>query len=401
MMNVLVADRLADSALDALRAIGAQVTNEPGLTSDTLADAVADCEVLVVRSTEVSAEVLQRARQLSLVVRAGAGVNTIDVAAASGLGIHVANCPGTNAAAVAELTIGLLVAADRQIVNACRDLRAGQWRKKFYGQARGLRGRTLGLLGFGSIGKAVAQAALGLGMHVQVWSRSLTPEVAERYGVERCEHAIDVARADAVSVHLALTDETRHVVNKAFLAAMSPGAILINTSRGPLVDTVALREAIAEKTLRVGLDVFENEPSGGEGTFEDTSLAESLTGTPHIGASTDQTSEAIAAEVVRMITQFAATGVVSNSVNLCARADASHTMVIRHYNRVGVLASVLDGLREERINVQEMENKIFDGEKAAVCTLSLDGCPSRDLRNRLEAEDAILQILLHASDSPT
>ncbi|MEM8677778.1 MAG: NAD(P)-dependent oxidoreductase [Planctomycetota bacterium] len=395
MVNVLIADRLADSALEALTALGAEVTNQPGLSADDLSLAIQDFEVLVVRSTKVTRETLEQGRHLSLVVRAGAGVNTIDVASASGLGIHVANCPGTNAAAVAELTIGLLVAADRQIVNACRDLRAGKWLKKAYGHARGLRGRTLGLLGFGAIGQAVAAAAHGLGMHVKVWSRSLTDDVAERHGVERCVQPIDVADSDAVSIHLAATDQTRHMVDANFLAAMPTGAILLNTSRGPLVDTEALRQAIAERSLRVGLDVFEQEPSGGEAEFEDTALASMLTGTPHIGASTDQTSEAIAAEVVRIIREFATTGAVHHSVNLCDKADAAHTLVIRHYNRVGVLAGVLDGLREEQINVQQMENKIFDGKAAAVCTLSLDGCPSRELLDRLEAQDVILQVMLH------
>ncbi|MFH0794543.1 MAG: NAD(P)-dependent oxidoreductase, partial [bacterium] len=273
-MKVLIADRLSDKTVADLKKLGAEVVVNTALTEDNLGEALGDVEVLIVRSKKVKAPAIAAAPQLSLIIRAGAGVNTIDLAAASSRGIHVANCPGKNTDAVAELAIGLLIAADRRIVAATNDLSAGKWRKKEYGKATGLKGRTLGILGLGGIGKAVARRAQGLEMKVVAWSRSLTEEAAEELGVGFCASPEALARqSDAVSVHLALKPETKHIINKAFLDQMKNGAILINASRGEVVDTTALKEAIRAKKLRVGLDVFENEPTGGEDTFADTELA--------------------------------------------------------------------------------------------------------------------------------
>jgi len=397
-MRILIADKLSDTTVDSLRQLGADVTVEPNLSADDLPRHLADVNVLIVRSTKVTAAAIDAGGQLSLIIRAGAGVNTIDVAAASSRGIYVTNCPGKNSAAVAELTIGLLIACDRRIPDASADLRTGRWRKKEYGNAAGLQGRTLGLLGQGMIGKAVAPRARGLGMKIVAWSRSLTPEAAEDAGIELVDVPWKVAQfADAVSIHLAYSPELRHIVGKEFLTAMKDGAILINTSRGELVDTAALKAAIREKKLRVGLDVYENEPAGGDAEFADTELAGLLAAaTPHVGASTEEASEAIAAEVVRIVGEFRRTGKPPNTVNLCERTPATHSLVIRHFNRVGVLAGVLDCLREEGINVEEMENTIFDGAQAACCTLQLDTSPSPETIARLHASADILQVTLEA-----
>jgi D-3-phosphoglycerate dehydrogenase len=339
--------------------------------------------------------VIEAAPQLSLIIRAGAGVDTIDLAAASARGIYVANCPGRNTPAVAELAIGLVIAADRRIVDATVAMRRGEWRKKEFGKARGLAGRTLGILGFGPIGRATAKRAAGLEMKVVAWSRSLTAELADQSGVAYAATPEALASAsDAVSIHLALTPETKQIVGKRFLDAMRPGAILVNTSRGGLVDTQALRTAIAKKGLRVGLDVFDDEPAEGESAWADKNLAELATCTPHIGASTGQASEAIAAEVVRIVEVFLKTGHPAGMVNLCARSPATHRLVVRHYNRVGVLAAVLDGLREEGINVEEMENLIFAGANAACCSMFLDRAPSGELLATLRQAPNVLHAVL-------
>ncbi len=392
-MKVLLADKLAPRAVTGLQDLGLKVDSQPDLTAETLPTSVRDVDILVVRSTKVTSQTLQSAPQLGLVIRAGSGVNTIDVETASRLGVHVANCPGKNADAVAELTIGLLIAADRRIVNATCDLRSGSWRKKEYGNARGLKTRRLGLLGFGAIGQSVARRALGLEMEVSAWSRSLNDQQAARCGVQYGGDPLRMAReCDAISIHLPLTDDTRHVVNAEFMNAMPDGAILINTSRGELVDTSELAAIIAAKQLRVALDVFENEPAGGECDFAATQLAGLVTCTPHIGASTDQTSEAIADEVVRIVREYLASGRPPGSVNLCEKSSADHQLVVRHLNQVGVLASVLDGLKREQINIEEMENTIFAGEFAASCTMRLDGSPSAELLSMFEAMDAILKV---------
>ena len=398
-MNVLIADKLSSDTVSALEKLGLQVEVRGDLDAATLPDAMGSVDILVVRSTKVTTAAIQAAPRLSLIIRAGAGVDTIDLATASNRGIYVANCPGKNTAAVAELAIGLLVAADRRIVDATLAMRNGSWRKKEFGKARGLAGRTLGILGFGAIGKAVARRAAGLGMKVVAWSRSLTPQEAEAQAVGYAASPKQLAAAcDAVSIHLALTPETRHLVGSEFLDALRPGAILINTSRGPLVDTTALRAAIAAKHLRVGLDVFEDEPAGGEAGWADIDLASLVTCTPHVGASTDQASEAVAAEVVHIVERFVKTGHPAGTVNLCAHSPAKFRLMVRHLNRVGVLAHVLSSLREEGINVEEVENTIFAGAAAACCSTLLDQCPSETLVESLRNNADIMHVTLNPWD---
>jgi D-3-phosphoglycerate dehydrogenase len=396
-MKVLIADKLSQKTEQALRELGATLEVQADLTADDLPAAIGDAQVLVVRSTKVTAATIAAGKKLSLIVRAGAGVNTIDVEAANQRGIYVTNCPGKNSAAVAELAIGLLIACDRRIVNATNDLRGGQWRKKEYGKSRGLRGRTLGVIGVGTIGKEVIRRAHGLGMHVVAWSRSLNETLASELGVTYCASPLEVARhSDAVSIHVAAAPETTKLVGREFLDAMKNGAILVNAARGEIVDRDALLDAIQRKGLRVGLDVFADEPKPGEAPFEDTQLAQLVTATPHTGASTDEASEAIADEVVRIVRTFRETGKPVNTVNMCARSPATHSLVVRHYNRVGVLASILDLLREEGINVEEMENTIFAGAQAACCTLQLDTPPSDKVLATLGRHDAILQVSLES-----
>jgi D-3-phosphoglycerate dehydrogenase len=396
-MKVLIADKLSKSTEEALEKLGATIDVQPDLGPDTLPAAIGDAHVLVVRSTKVTAATIDAGSQLSLIIRAGAGVNTIDVQEASERGIYVTNCPGKNSAAVAELAIGLLIACDRRIVAASNDLRDGKWRKKEYGKARGLRGRTLGILGVGMIGREVICRAQGLGMNVVAWSRSLDENRAAELGVEYMATPLDVARrSDAISLHIAVTPETTGMVNDEFLGLMKDGAILINASRGDIVDHQALAKAIAQKGLRVGLDVFADEPKQGEAPFDNTELARLVTATPHIGASTDEASEAIAEEVVRIVRLFRETGKPANTVNMCARSPATHSLVVRHFNRVGVLANVLDLLREEGINVEETENTIFEGAKAACCTFLLDAPPSYSAITSKKKNDAILQVSLES-----
>ena len=394
-MKILVADKLSEKAVASLKDLGAEVTVNPDLGSDDLSGFLEDSEILIVRSTRVTAAAMEAAQNLSVIIRAGAGVNTIDLEYASNHGIYVTNCPGKNTDAVAELVIGLLLAADRRIVSAGRDLQQGKWRKKEYGKARGLKARVFGIIGLGSIGKAVAKRAQGLEMQVVAWSRSLTKETAEQLGIEYCPTPRELARqADAVSVHLAYHDETRYFVNEDFLNQMKDGAIFINASRGEIVDTQALKSAMEKKNLRVALDVFENEPAGGESDFGDRELAAMATCTPHIGASTDQAAEAIADEVVRIVQAYRDTGKPANTVNIREKTCAITNLVVRHYNRVGVLAGVLDELRNEGVNIEEMENTIFNGSDAASCTLRLDDIPSEVLVEKIGQDKNIIQAFL-------
>ncbi|HEY9167290.1 MAG TPA: NAD(P)-dependent oxidoreductase [Candidatus Kryptonia bacterium] len=395
-MKVLIADKLSDKTVATLKDLGAEVEVNADLSAEDLPGAIGNSDVLVVRSTRVLPRTIEAGKNLSLIVRAGAGVNTIDLAAANSRGIYVSNCPGKNTEAVAELAIGLLIAADRQIANSTRDLRSGSWKKKDYGKAKGLKDRVIGIVGFGSIGKAVARRALSLDMKVVIWSRSMTNELAESLNVECISDLKDLARiSDAVSIHVAYDkNSTHHLIDKTFLESMKNGAILVNTSRGEVVDTTALKDAIKSKKLRVGLDVFEHEPAGGDAQFEDTELAGLVTATPHIGASTDQASEAIADEVVNIVRSFKEKGVPLNTVNIRARSSATQSLVVRHYNKVGVLAGILDKIKASGINVEEMTNIIFDNSKAACCTLLLDAAPSIEIIDQMKKDGNIIEVAL-------
>ena len=392
-MKILIADKLSPKAIAALEKIGADITSSPNLKAEELSEAIGNANILIVRSTKVFAETIETGKSLELIIRAGAGVNNIDLEKASSSGVYVANCPGKNSDAVAELALGHIIACDRRIVDASLDLRSGNWKKKAYQNAAGLKGRTLGIIGLGSIGRALAKLAKGLDMRVIAWSRSLTPDKADKLDLVYCESIDEVAaNADVISVHLAVTPDTKHLLNTKFFNKMKDEAIFVNTSRGEIVDTAALHKAIDEKALRVGLDVFENEPGSGLAEFDQTDLAGSITCTPHIAASTNQASEAIADEVVRIVDSLIKTGKPINAVNSRDKTEDGTILMIRHYNRVGVLASVLDALREAGINVEDMENNIFNGSAAAIASLKLDKTPSVDVINQISSNEFIIQI---------
>jgi D-3-phosphoglycerate dehydrogenase len=392
-MRVLIADSFERSGIDALTAAGMDVTVDPQLSGSSLAEAVASQQpdVLVVRSTKVPEEVLA-AGPLKLVVRAGAGYNTIDVAAASKRGIYVSNCPGKNSIAVAELAFGLVLALDRRIVDNAMDLRGGHWNKSAYSKAAGLYGRTLGLIGVGGIGSAMIARAKGFGMKVVAWSRSLTPERAEELGILALASPLAVAEtADVVSVHVALNDGTRGLCGADFFDAMKPGALFVNTSRGEVVDEAELAKAIEHKGVRAGLDVYADEPSGGSGDYTGSiGKSSGVYGTHHIGASTAQAQEAIAAEAVRIITVFAATGDVPNAVNIAVTTPAVCALSVRHLDRPGVLAACLDAISRAGINVQGMSNTVFAGAEAAVATISLEVVPSDELLETIRSAEYVL-----------
>ncbi|MCO4747994.1 MAG: ACT domain-containing protein [Proteobacteria bacterium] len=395
-MRVLIADKLPDQARVRLAAAGCEVRLMPTLSGETLTAELGDFdpEVLMVRSTKVTAAHFECAARLGLVVRAGAGVNTIDLAAASSAGVYVSNCPGKNADAVAELTIGLLIACDRRIPDNVADLRRGEWNKGEYSKAAGLAGRTLGILGTGSIGLAVARRALAMDMEVLAWSRSLTPERAAEIGLRYYPTPEDVARrSHALSVHLALSPETRGFVSDSILGELRRGAIFLNTSRAEVVDEAALRVRLDDGALMAGLDVFSDEPSAKTGPFSHPLAAHPrVYGTHHIGASTTQAQEAVAAEACRVVELYASTGSAPNCVNIARRSTARHILVVRHRDRVGVLAAVLGALSEAHINVGAMENQHFDGGDGAMARIHVDAAPNAALRARLAALDHVLAV---------
>ncbi len=393
-MKILIADKLSDACNKALEEKGHEVVVRAGLKGDDLRAAVGEeqPQALIVRSTKVPVEVIEAGRALELIVRAGAGYDNIDVEAASAHGVFVANCPGKNAAAVAELTIGLMLALDRALPDNVSDARGGQWKKAYYSKAQGVKGRTLGLIGLGNIGREVARRAQAFGMKVVAWSRSLTDETAAELGVRRADGPLEVARlSDIVSIHVAGGAETKNMADRAFFEAMKPGSFFINTSRSSVVDEEALRWALDEKGVRAAVDVMVGEPSGKEGPFEHPLKNHpSVYMTHHIGASTEQAQDAIATEAVRILLTYAETGQVLNCVNLEERSPATHLLTVRHLDKVGVLARVLDDVRGAGWNVQEMENLIFKGAHAACARIRFHGDAQEDVINRITAQEDVI-----------
>ncbi len=389
MTTVLVADKFEKVGVDGLAELGCRVVLRPELTTADLPAAIreSDAKILVVRSTKVDAAALATGASLSLVIRAGAGIDTIDVPTASKLGVFVSNCPGKNSIAVAELVMGLILSCDRRIPDQVADLRAGKWKKGDYQKARGLHGRILGVVGLGQIGQLIVDRARAFGMTIVAWSRQLTVEDAARQGIGYCLTPLEVARlADVVTLNVAATAETKHLVNAEFLSAMKPGAYLINTSRGPVVDEAALERAVREKGIRAGLDVFDPEPAGASGEFTNSIVqAPGVYGTHHVGASTDQAQVAIAHEVVRICKAYIETGAVPNCVNRQARSRATHVISVRHQNKPGVLAHVFAVLSSAGINVEEVENIMYYGALATIARIHVGREPSAEAMSAIRA----------------
>jgi D-3-phosphoglycerate dehydrogenase len=280
------------------------------------------------------------------------------------------------------------------------DLLRGKWNKKEYSKAKGLCGMTLGLLGFGNIGQEVAKRALAFGMHLVIWSELGVavdadgipvdlPELLLRPGSdEPIEERIRVAKTpaevaekcDVLSIHLAAGPLTKGIVNAEVIDRLKPGAYVINTARADIVDYGALAKAVTEKGIRVGVDVYPGEPAGATAEFAHPLLGlPGVYGTHHIGASTDQSQEAIAAETVRIVKVFKETGRVPNVVNLAKKTPASHSLIVRHKDKPGVLAAVFTKLAGAGINVQETENIVFEGAEAALARINVDKEPSAEL----------------------
>jgi D-3-phosphoglycerate dehydrogenase len=285
--------------------------------------------------------------------------------------------------------MGLILALDRRIPDNVIELRAGHWDKKTFASATGLAGSTLGLLGFGNIAQEVARRAQAFGMHIVVWSRRFASSPDVDFGAYGLESTRDsrisvaatpgdvAAQADVLSIHLALAPDTRGLVGADVLTRLRPGALVVNTARAEVVDHDALAAAVRDKGLRVGLDVYPDEPTTGTGEYSLPLLdLPGVYGTHHIGASTDQAQEAISAETVRIVRSFKETGRVPNVVNLARRTPATHMLVVRHRDRPGVLAHVFEHLSGGGLNVQETENIIFEGAEAAVARINLDGEPT-------------------------
>jgi D-3-phosphoglycerate dehydrogenase len=368
-IKVLVADKLPQKYLDMLTEHGLEVINNPKLGENDLPEAAKDVDIIVVRSTKVNEETIMRAEKLNLIVRAGAGVNNINISAANKKGVYVANCPGKNAIAVAELAMGLIIALDRRIPHNVSDFKNGVWNKGEYSKAEGLFGKTIAVVGLGNIGKELVKRAHAFGMNV--YGKDISRVEGLPYK-DFSEFDKILPLADIVSLHLPATPQTKGLFNEQMFSYMKVGAILINTSRADVIDEEALMKAVKEKNLRVGLDVFAGEPEQKSGGVSSKlQELENVYVTHHIGASTTQAQDAVAEEAVNIILNYINSGVIQHWVNRARITDAKYQLVVKHYDKPGVLSSILDVIKEENINIEEVENIIFDGAVVACCTMKL------------------------------
>ncbi len=395
-MHILFADNIDEGLLGALKEAGHTLTVDASITADDLPDRISGADVVVVRSTKVNASSIAAADNLGLIVRAGAGTDNIDKVAASTRGIYVCNVPGRNAIAVAELTMGLMLSIDRHIADQVGDLRNNAWNKSRYTKAEGIAGKTIGIVGLGEIGLAVAERAKSFDMTViAVRKEGRSESVLNRIrsiGIRLVENQEELLRtSDVVSIHVPKSDSTLGMVDGQFLGHMRDGAVILNTSRGEVIDEAALLDALDNRGMKAGLDVYANEPSGGKGEF-DSVLAKhrSVVGTHHVGASTDQSQASVAQGTVEVISAYTK-GEVRNCVNMNAEPTGHDCLVVRHADKVGVLAQIFAILRAEGINVQQMENQVFAGpDAAAVATIQVSQCPDDStLAKLLEIEEVI------------
>lgn len=394
-MKLLVADKFEERALEELKHLGVELVYDPEVTPDGLAKRLAGVGILIVRTKQVTASAIEAGAQLHLIVRAGPGTAGIDVPAASARGIYVAACPNKNAIAVAELTVALMCALDRRIPDAVAQLRAGRWERTELARADGLFGKTIGLAGFGVIAREVAARAKAFGLNVVAHGRSLTPQRAAEHGVAHARNLEELAsRSNIFSVHLPLSSSTRGAIDKSVLNALPEGALFINTARPEVVDQAALATAIESRRLRVGVDVFPDEPAAGSAPFESPlfGLDGIVYGTPHIGASTKQAEHALAAETVRIVRSFVRTGDVPNCVNVCASSPARYQMVVRSLDKVGVLANVLGVVKRHGLNIEELSSTIFEGATAACTKIRVTGRPSEACVQEIKAFTEVLHI---------
>lgn len=392
-MKILLADKMPDWFVESAGQYCKEVLNQPKLTAESLATEIKDADILIVRSTEVSDTAINNANNLSLIIRAGAGVNNINMKAANQKGIYVSNCPGKNSIAVAELTLALITAIDRRIPDNVIDFREGKWNKALYSKADGLFGKTLGVIGTGQIGSEVIQRAKAFGLKILAWSRSLTDEKADEMEVVRAKDLSELfEKSDIVSIHLAQNNDTKNLINKDLLSKMKAGSMFINTSRAGIVVENDLLEILREGKIFAGLDVFKDEPEGKDGAVSSPLRdLKNVYVTHHIGASTTQAQDAVAEETLNIIRDYVQSGTIKNWVNRCKQTAAKYQLVVRHFDKPGVLAHVLNLLSLEKINAQEMENVIFDGELTACCTIKLDSKPSDEtiVKMREKSEEII------------
>jgi D-3-phosphoglycerate dehydrogenase len=363
MPKVLISDKLSPAAVEIFRARGIEADVRTGLSPAELRAIIAPYDGLAIRSaTKVTRELLEAAPNLKVVGRAGIGVDNVDVKSATARGVVVMNTPQGNAITTAEHAIALMFALARQIPEASQSTKAGKWEKnRFMGVE--LYAKTLGLIGCGNIGSIVADRAAGLKMKVIAYDPFLTEARAVELGVEKVSLDELLARADFISLHAPLTEETRNILSREALARTKKGVRIINCARGGLVDERALYDLLVSGHVAgAALDVFETEPATQSPLFE----LENVVCTPHLGASTTEAQENVAIQIAEQMSDFLLTGAVTNAINMPS-VTAEEAPRLRPYmtlcERLGSFAGQLTRAREGVIRRVRIE---YEGHAAAL-----------------------------------
>ena len=367
MPKVLISDALSETAVNIFRERGVDVDYEPGLGKDKerLLSVVGDYDGLAVRSaTKATPPVIKAARNLKVIGRAGIGVDNIDIPAATAAGVVVMNTPYGNAITTAEHAIAMMFSLVRKIPQANQSTHAGKWEKSAFMGAE-VFGKTLGVVGCGNIGSIVADRAVGLKMRVIAYDPFLTEERAVELGVEKVELEDLLKRADIVTLHTPLTDQTRNIISQESIAKLKPGAYLVNCARGGLVDEAALKDALdAEKLAGAALDVYETEPATDHPLFGHPRVV----ATPHLGASTKEAQENVAIQIAEQMADYLTRGAVSNALN-SPSVTAEEAPRLKPYialaEKLGAFAGQLTESALKKIEVT------FEGDVAALNTKPL------------------------------
>ncbi len=332
MMRVLVSDPLSKKGLEILEQTKSlRVDLKPGLAPEELKKIIPEYDAIIIRSeTKLKADIIEAGSRLRVIGRAGIGLDNVDLPAATKKGIVVMNTPQENAIAAAEHTIALMLSISRKVPQANASLKAGKWEKKRFMGVE-LYQKTLGLIGIGVIGTIVADRARGLKMKVIGYDPYLSPEVAEKKGVELVSFDELLSRSDFISVHTPLTEETRNLIDQNAISKMKKGVILVNCARGGIINEKDLYEAIRSgKVAGAALDVFEKEPAVGNPLLE----LEEVIGTPHLGASTEEAQENVAIAISQQVVDYLLHGEARNTVNMPA-VSPDILLFLRPYLRLG------------------------------------------------------------------
>jgi D-3-phosphoglycerate dehydrogenase len=397
-MKIVVATALADVALHQLRGLGNEVVYEPDATADRLKALAGSATILVVGSQRVARETIEAAKTLQMIVHAGEGPGDVALDDASVQGVFVTHCPNKYADAVAELALGLAVMLDRGILDQATALREGRWERSGIGDARGLAGRSFGVLGYGIDGQRVARLAVHAGMQVYAWSPNFEHTNDPSEEVELCNFPHEVSQhCEIVCVCSLPRSESLPVVERTFLEALPDGASLIHLGPPQAVDEAAVARAVREKGLRVAIDSFQGAPNMERAKFRSALLdLPRVIGTPAIARVTRQARDSIAAEVVRIVRTFLVSGEALHCLNLLERSPATWQLVLRVRDQVGVMASILDAIRADGVNAEEITSRVFTGAKAAWCAISLDERPSKDALESIRKLPDVMHLELRA-----